>query len=51
MTVYDSVIVIKKFGVPKSNVSYKRVVVGTKQPIIPMIDIAKEQGVYYGNDD
>jgi len=46
ITFYDNVAVIEKLKHPR-NGSYARKVVGTKQPIIPSIDIAKEHEYYH----
>ncbi len=43
---YDSVVVIKKLETPRV-APYKRVVVGTKQPVIPTIDYAKKNNYYH----
>ncbi len=47
ITFYDSVAVITKFKTPRTDSPYARIVVGTKQPIVPIIDIAKLNGWYY----
>ncbi|MFK7967862.1 MAG: methyltransferase domain-containing protein [Rickettsiaceae bacterium] len=46
ITFYDSVCVIQKLKFPRSQ-AYKRITVGTKQPVVPMVDIAKSHGFYH----
>lgn len=47
---YDGVIVITKLKKPK-NTPYARMVVGSKQPICPAIDIAKKENYFVGKNN